>query len=172
MNDQRSAAVDHNSNGHDTDQPLDIAVLAISSSPTASEDTSGPRARELLETAGHTVITEDVVDDETIIAEIVGLLAGDVDVVVTTGGTGLTSDDVIIEALRPLFDTEIPSVSEYFQSVCHDKVGSTSMFWKATAGIADGTAIYAFPGNPDAVKLGIEEVLLPELDHIFGVARR
>lgn len=158
---------------HGNDDALDFAVLTISSSRSAAEDESGPVAVEAVEDAGHTVTETTVVtDDEGAIRDAVERLTGTVDVIVTTGGTGLTADDVTIEAVRPLLDPEIPGVGEYFRRLSHEQVGTAAMLTRATAGIADETAIYAFPGSPDAIQLGVDDVLLPEIGHVVGLARR
>ena len=145
----------------------------MSTSRSGADDESGPAAADVIEAAGHDVVTRQLVaDDRDAVAGVVDSLVGDVDVVVTSGGTGLTPDDVTVEAVRPLFDTELPGVGEYFRRLSHEQVGTRAMLSRATAGVADGTAIYAFPGSPDAVELGVEDVLLPEIDHVLGLARR
>jgi len=164
---------DHDHHHHGTDDALDFAVLTISTSRSADEDESGPVAVDAIEDAGHAVAeTAVVTDDEGKIRERVEDLVDAVDVIVTTGGTGLTDDDVTIEAVRPLLDPEIPGVGEYFRRLSHEQVGTAAMLSRATAGIAGETAVYAFPGSPDAIGLGIEDVLLPEVGHVVGLARR
>jgi len=163
---------DHHHN-HGTDETLDFAVLTISSSRSSEDDESGPIAREAIEDAGHRVAaTEVVTDDAEAIRERVADRRADVDVIVTTGGTGLTPDDVTIEAIRPLLDPEIPGVGEYFRRLSHEQVGTAAMLTRATAGIVGETAVYAFPGSPDAIELGVEDVLLPEIGHVVGLAGR
>lgn len=169
----------HDDEGHDhhhhhgIDDPLAFAVLTISSSRSGDEDESGPVASAAIEDAGHEVAATDVVtDDEAAIRERVEELRSEVDVIVTTGGTGLTPDDVTIDAVRPLLDPEIPGVGEYFRRLSHEQVGTAAMLTRATAGIVGETAVYAFPGSPDAVELGVTEVLLPEIGHVVGLARR
>lgn len=162
---------DHHHHGHD--ETWEVAVLTISTSRSAADDESGPTARRVLEADGHQVVEQRVVgDDEAAVREAVDGLAGDVDVVVTSGGTGLTPDDVTVEAIRPLLDKELPGVGEYFRRLSHDEVGTAAMLSRATAGVVDGTAVYALPGSPDAVRLGVEAVLLPEVDHVLHLARR
>ncbi|ACV47045.1 MULTISPECIES: MogA/MoaB family molybdenum cofactor biosynthesis protein [Halomicrobium] len=164
---------------HGTDETLAFAVLTISSSRSSDEDESGPVASAAIEDAGHRVAVTDVVaDDAAAIRERVETLAGEraggatVDVIVTTGGTGLTPDDVTIEAVRPLLDPEIPGIGEYFRRLSHEQVGTAAMLTRATAGIVGETAVYAFPGSPDAIALGVEDVLLPEIGHVVGLAGR
>ncbi len=157
----------------DADATRTFAVLTVSTSRSATADESGPAARDVVEDAGHDVEVQRVVsDDETAVREAVDSCVGDVDAVVTTGGTGLTSDDVTVEAIRPLLDAELPGVGEYFRRLSHERVGTAAMLTRATGGVADGTAVYAFPGDPDAVRLGVERVLLPEIHHVLALARR
>jgi molybdenum cofactor biosynthesis protein B len=164
---------DHDHHHHGTDETLTFAVLTISSSRSSDDDESGPVASAAIEDAGHEVAVTDVVtDDEAAIRERVEALCAEVDVVVTTGGTGLTPDDVTIDAVRPLLDPEIPGVGEYFRRLSHEQVGTAAMLTRATAGIVGETAVYAFPGSPDAIELGVEDVLLPEVGHVVGLARR
>jgi len=164
---------DHDDHHHGTGEALDFAVVTISTSRSAEEDESGPVAVEAIEDAGHEVVeTAVVTDDEAAIRQRVDDLVGDVDVIVTTGGTGLTDDDVTIEAITPLLDPEIPGVGEYFRRLSHEQVGTAAMLTRATAGIAGETAVYAFPGSPDAIELGVEAVLLPEVGHVVGLVRR
>ena len=163
----------HDHHHHGSDETWEFAVLTISTSRSESDDQSGAMAREVVESAGHEVAEQQVVaDDQDAITEAVDSLVGDVDVVVTSGGTGLTPDDVTVEAVRPLLEKELPGVGEYFRRLSHDQVGTVAMLSRATAGVVNGTAIFAFPGNPDAVELGVEEVLLPEIDHVLELARR
>jgi molybdenum cofactor biosynthesis protein B len=113
-----------------------------------------------------------VTDDEDAIRSTLRDAIAETDVVVTSGGTGLTRDDVTIEAVRSLLRTELPGVGEHFRRLSHEQIGTSAMLSRATAGVVDGTAIFAFPGSPDAVELGVERVMLPELDHVLHLARR
>jgi len=127
-----------------------FAVLTISTLAFGERRPEGDAAREAIEHAGHEVTEQEIVgDDREAIAETVESFVGDVDVVVTSGGTGLTPDDVTVEAVRPLLDKELPGVGEYFRRLSHEQVGTMAMLSRATAGVADDTAIYAFrePGR-------------------------
>jgi molybdenum cofactor biosynthesis protein B len=175
MSDESHDHGHHDDHQHhrDSNQSRTFAVLVVSTSRTGADDESGPTARAAIEAAGHEVPTQQVVaDDRDAIAETVDALVGEVDVVVTSGGTGLTPDDVTVEAIRPLLDKELPGVGEYFRRLSHEQVGTVAMLSRATAGVADGTAVYAFPGNPDAVELGVEAVLLPQIEHVLELSRR
>lgn len=169
---------DHSDDTHEHDHhhgqgesSLTFAILTVTSTRDTDTDESGTVARDLLDETRHEVTEYDTVPDE------VDAIRGRVreaatDVVVTTGGTGLTPDDVTVEAVRPLFDREIPGFGEYFRRLSHDEVGTPAMLSRATAGVVDGTVIYALPGNPNAVELGISRAVLPEVDHAVTLSRR
>lgn len=165
---------DHGHEGHhhhDETDSLDVAVLTITTSRDPDSDESGAVARAALESAGHDVTEYDTVpDDADAVRERVrGVEA---DAVVTTGGTGLTDDDVTVEAVRPLFEREMPGFGEYFRRLSHEQVGTPAMLSRATAGVTDDAAVYALPGNPDAVELGVTECVVPELGHVVSLIRR
>lgn len=156
---------------HDDAESLDVAVLTVTTTREVETDESGKTAKSAFEVAGHDVTTYNTVaDDETAIQERIREV--DADVVLTTGGTGLTPDDVTIEALRAIFDKELPGFGEYFRSLSHEDVGVRAMLSRATAGTVDGTVVYALPGNPDAVDLGVECAVLPEVEHAVALAAR
>jgi molybdenum cofactor biosynthesis protein B len=91
----------------------------------------------------------------------------DVDVVITTGGTGLAPRDVTIEAVQKLLIKEIPGFGELFRFVSYEKIGSSAMLTRASSGIIDNTVIFCLPGSPNAVKLAMEALILPELQHVL-----
>ncbi len=154
---------------HRDGDPLTFAVLTVTTTRSEADDESGQVARELIEDAGHDVIEYDTIpDDSQRIADRVSDLH--TDVVVTTGGTGITPDDVTVDALRDLFTKEIPGFGEYFRRLSHEQVGTPAMLSRATAGVYFGTVVYALPGNPDAVELGVEEAVLPEVEHAVSLA--
>jgi molybdenum cofactor biosynthesis protein B len=158
--------------GHET-EPRSVAVLTVTSSRDADSDESGAVARDAVAAAGHDVAAyETVPDDARAIERAVLDRVGEVDAVVTSGGTGLTPDDVTVEAVRPLFDRELPGFGEQFRRLSHEQVGGAAMLSRATAGVVGETAVFVLPGNPDAVALGLEDVALPELDHVLHLVRR
>ena len=164
----------HDHHHHHDAEDLDVAVLTITSSRDEAADESGRIAREAIRDAGHEVADYDTVADDVkeIRTAVRSQINAGADAVITTGGTGLTPDDVTVEALRPLFDTELPGVGEYFRRLSHDRVGTAAMLSRATGGVVDGAAVFALPGSPDAIELGVEEVALPEVGHIVSLARR
>jgi len=96
----------------------------------------------------------------------------DVDVVVTTGGTGVTPDDVTIEAVEPLFDKRLPGFGELFRTLSYDGIGTKVVGTRATAGIAEGVPVFCLPGSENAARLGTEEIVVAEASHLAGLARR
>ncbi|MEM3087000.1 MAG: MogA/MoaB family molybdenum cofactor biosynthesis protein [Halobacteria archaeon] len=150
-----------------------VALLTVSSSKTPAADASGRSARDLLAAAGHTVADYRVVrDDRRAIAAAVRGWVQKVDVVVVTGGTGVTRDDVTVEAVRPLFEKELPGFGEMFRSLSTRRLGSAAFLSRATAGVVKSTAIFCVPGSPDGVRVALKRILLPELPHLVGLLRR
>lgn len=159
---------------HDLDS-LGVAVVTVSSSRSLSDDPSGDVVVAGLEAEGHRVVSRDLVaDDFDGVQSSVNALVGrdDVDVVVTTGGTGVTPDDVTVEALEPLFDKELPGFGELFRLLSHDQIGTKVVGTRATAGVADGAVVFCLPGSEDAAKLGVEQIIVEEAEHLAGLAAR
>ena len=148
-------------------KPVKIAVLTVSDSRTPETDTSGDLLAERIENAGHILAARDLVtDDREIVAETVSawIDSPDVDVVISTGGTGLTGRDITVEALKPLFEKEIDGFSVIFHKVSYESVGLSTLQSRATAGLARGTFIFALPGSNGAVKDGWDKVICHQLD--------
>ncbi|MCQ4332627.1 MogA/MoaB family molybdenum cofactor biosynthesis protein [Natronomonas sp. F2-12] len=175
----------HHGNGHDHDHghdhhrhdisELDFAVLTVSSSRGIDEDAAGDAIIERLEAAGHAVAVRELVnDDYDSVQDTIDRFAnrGDVDCVVTTGGTGVTPDDVTVEAAEQLFDKRLPGFGELFRSLSREEIGTRVVGTRATAGIADGTPVFCLPGSENAVELGTESIVLEEAPHLAGLARR
>lgn len=148
-------------------RPLNIAVLTVSDSRTPADDRSGDLLVERLTTAGHRLADRDLVPDETDrIAARLRLWIDDpgVDVVITTGGTGVTGRDVTPEALESVAEKRIPGFGELFRMISFQKIGSSTVQSRATAGVAKGTYLFALPGSPGACKDGWDEILATQLD--------
>ena len=159
---------------HDADT-VAVAVVTVSSSRSLEADASGDRIVDAFETAGHEVVVRELVDDEFdgVQGTVDRLVRrDDTDAVVTTGGTGVTPDDVTPEAVRPLLDKTLPGFGELFRRLSYEEVGTRTVGSRATAGIADGTAVFCLPGSENAVRLGVEDVILPEIGHLAGLASR
>lgn len=147
--------------------PVRIAVLTVSDSRTAADDTSGDTLAKRITEAGHTLAARALVrDDKAAITQQVQAWIADpeIDVVISTGGTGLTGRDVTVEALRPLFDKEIDGFSAIFHHVSFGTVGTSTIQSRACAGVAGGTYIFALPGSTGAVKDGWDGILRWQLD--------
>lgn len=164
----------HEEHRHDyRDLRAHVAVLTVSSSKSPATDAAGRSARDLLAAAGHSVADYRVVrDDRRAIAAAVRGWVQKVDVVVVTGGTGVTRDDVTVEALRPLFDKELPGFGEVFRALSRKRVGGAAFLSRATAGVVKSTAVFCLPGSPGGVRLALKSILLPELPHLVGLLRR
>ncbi len=147
--------------------PVRIAVVTISDTRTLETDKSGQTLVDRLTLAGHELAHRSIVtDDIDKIRDRMTALIGDdgVEVVITTGGTGLTGRDVTPEALEPLFDKKIDGFGELFRQISYEKVGTSSLQSRATAGIAGGTYLFAVPGSPSACKDAWDGILRFQLD--------
>jgi len=147
--------------------PVRIAVLTVSDTRTAANDTSGDILAQRIEGAGHVLAARDLVRDDrdTIQKTVSGWIADpQIDVVISTGGTGLTGRDITPEALRPLFDKEIEGFSVIFHQVSFQSVGLSTLQSRAIAGVANGTFLFALPGSNGAVKDGWDKVISLQLD--------
>lgn len=148
-------------------KPVRIAILVVSDTRTLETDTSGATLVQRLEDAGHVLAAREIVtDDKPVIRNIVqGWIASpDIDVVITSGGTGLTGRDVTPEALMPLFDKVIEGFSVIFHQVSYESVGLSTLQSRAVAGLASGTFIFCLPGSTGAVKDGWDKVISFQLD--------
>ena len=145
-----------------------IAVLTISDSRTAADDKSGDTLVERLLDTGHVLAARAIeMDDRTAIAAHLRRWIADpaIDVVLTTGGTGLTGRDVSIEAHRDVYEKEIEAFATVFTMVSMQKVGTSAMQSRATGGVAGGTYLFALPGSPGACRDAWDEVLRHQLDY-------
>ena len=147
--------------------PIKIAILTVSDSRTEADDTSGDALVERLTQAGHT-LTEKLIlpDDKYKIREAVSRWIADkeVDVVISTGGTGLTGRDITPEAVEPLFDKEIEGVGELFRWVSYQEIGTSTIASRCIGGLANGTFIFCLPGSTGACRTGWAKVIAPQLD--------
>lgn len=159
---------------HDADS-VGAAVVTVSSTRSLADDPGGDAVVAAFESDGHEVVTRELVDDSyDRVQGAVDNLVGrkDVDVVVTTGGTGVTPDDVTVEAVETLFDKELPGFGELFRSLSFDDIGTKVVGTRATAGVVDRTLVFCLPGSEHAASLGTEDVILPEIGHLVGLAGR
>ena len=141
--------------------------MTVSDTRTLETDVSGARAVELLEGAGHTVARRTIVpDDVASIRELLGRWVDDpaIDVVVVTGGTGVTARDVTPEAMAPLVSKPIPGFGELFRWLSYDEIGTSTIQSRAEAALCGRAYVFLLPGSPGAVATGLEKIILPQLD--------
>src|SRR5687767_9118875 len=163
---------DHKAHG-----PASVAcfVLTVSDTRTADTDTSGRAIRELLEAGGHRVSGHAIVRDEpSQVREQVLAQCGNgtTQVIITTGGTGITSRDGTYEAVNDLLEKRLDGFGELFRMLSFQEIGSAAMMSRATAGTANGKAVFVLPGSPGAVRLAMTRLILPELGHVVQQLRR
>jgi len=150
--------------------PLKLALLTVSDTRTEADDRSGAVLRERAEKAGHQVVLQRIVPDDR--EDLEGLLrelvadAG-VQVVISTGGTGVTGRDITPEAFEAVYEKPIPGFGELFRWLSFQKIGTSTIQSRATAGVAGGTYLFALPGSTGAVKDGWDEILVFQLDSRF-----
>jgi molybdenum cofactor biosynthesis protein B len=172
------------SNQHKSGMPRKINFAIIVSSSSRYQkikegelvtDLSGDLIVEFIKSAGHKVVTREILpDDHVMLGKYVGSAIGseDVDTIIVCGGTGISLTDVTIETLRPLMIKTIPGFGEIFRKLSYDEIGSAAIMTRALAGITDqGKALFCIPGSPQAVKLVMTKLILPETGHILKHAR-
>ncbi len=148
--------------------PVNIAVMTVSDTRNAADDRSGDTLAGRIGDAGHVVADRRIVPDE--MAEIVAALEGwiadpDIDVVVSTGGTGVTGRDVTPEAFERVFEKKIEGFGELFRWISFQKIRTSTVQSRAVGGVAGGTYLFALPGSPGACRDGWDEILQAQLDN-------
>jgi molybdenum cofactor biosynthesis protein B len=161
--------------GQKAGRPLKCAVVTVSDTRRGEEDGSGATIVRLCEGARHTVAVRSWVKDEPrdirrIIAA--ALERKDIDVVLVTGGTGLSPRDCTVEALEPLVERWIPGFGEVFRVLSLQQVGAAAWLSSATAAVCDGRLVFLLPGSSRAVELALRRLILPELVHALGTLGR
>lgn len=156
-------------------QSARFAVLTVSDTRTLETDTGGAAIVTALTTAGHHLAARALVRDEPADIEEqlrTWLAGGELDVIVSTGGTGISSRDTTIEVVERLLSKPLPGFGELFRFLSWDQVGSAALLSRATGGLAGETLLFALPGSLAAVQLGLEKLLVPELPHLIWERRR
>ena len=148
--------------------PVRIAILTVSDTRSPAADRSGNTLADRIEAAGHSIAARIILPDER--AQIADQLrtwcANDaIDVVISTGGTGLTGRDVTVEAHRDVYEKEIDAFGTVFTHVSMAKIGTSAVQSRATGGVANGTYLFALPGSPGACKDAWDEILVKQLDY-------
>ena len=148
-------------------------VLTISDTRTEATDTSGDAIAAALISAGHQVIKRQIVrDDPAAVRDAVAAQTAHADVIVTTGGTGITARDSTYEAIAGLFGKTLDGFGELFRMLSYEEIGSAAMLTRACAGTIGRTAIFTLPGSENAVRLAITKLILPELGHVIRELQR
>jgi molybdenum cofactor biosynthesis protein B len=148
--------------------PVRIAILTISDTRTLETDVSGQTLADRVAGTGHLLSARKIVkDDVRAIRHVIRdwTSRADVDVIITTGGTGLTGHDVTVEAMRPLFEKEIDGFGTLFHMISFPKIGTSTIQSRACAGVMKGRYIFCLPGSPGACKDGWDQILQPQLDY-------
>ncbi len=148
--------------------PCRIAVLAVSDTRTLAEDTSGDLLSQRLTGAGHVLAARHILrDDRAAIADQLRIWCADpeIDVILSTGGTGLTGRDVTVEAHRDVYEKEIEAFATVFTHVSMAKIGTSAVQSRATGGVSDGTYLFALPGSRGACRDAWDEILAFQLDY-------
>jgi len=152
-----------------------FAVITLSDTRTVETDKSGKCIQKLIEQAGHTVGAYSLIRDEP--AALSALLdtllnRADIDVIVTTGGTGISRRDSTIEVIEQRLQQSLPGFGELFRYLSFQEIGSGAMLSRAAGGIIDGKVIFALPGSQAAVELGMARLVLPEIRHLVSELRK
>lgn len=162
---------------HRRDSPknLGFAVVTISDSRSIETDESGRMAEEALKTEGHKVrrrliVTNDQGEIGKTVEELLG--SGEIDVILTIGGTGLSKRDVTVEAVSKVIEKKIEGFGELFRILSYNEIGTAAMLTRAFAGIAKGKIVVCLPGSENAVEMAIRRLILPEIGHMIREARR
>lgn len=148
--------------------PVNIAVLTVSDTRTPGNDTSGDYIANRLATEGHRIAARAIVKDgELVIRAQLAAWIDDpgIDVVIATGGTGVTPRDVTPEALAPLITKHIPGFGELFRWLSFADIGSATIQSRADAALCNETYVFVLPGSTGAVRLAVDQILVPQLDH-------
>lgn len=163
----------------DKDQPGDdletvgAAVVTISSERSLEDDPAGDAIVDVFEAAGHDVVTRELIarNYDNVQSKISRLVdRSDVDILVTTGGTGVEPDDATLEAVRPLVEKELPAFLDLFHELSYMEIGTRMVSSRALGGIADGVPVFCLPNNADATTLACEAIIVPEATRLVGLA--
>jgi len=165
----------HEEHRKEASSSLKFSILTVSTSKYENReqrDITGDLAEELLRRSGNEIVERDICpDNPDMIREAVMRMVRKSDVVIVCGGTGIHPQDLTIEAIKPVFEREITGFGEIFRFLSYSEVGPAAMLSRATAGVINGTVVYLLPGSPDAVRLALERIIIPESAHAVWVAR-
>jgi len=154
--------------------PVSCSCLTVSDTRTEIDDESGKIIRELLTQSSHKVVSYAIVkDDPVMIRQFIGeqVRSSGVEAIIINGGTGISNRDMTFEAIESLIEKKIDGFGELFRSISYNEIGSPAMLSRAIAGIYSGRALFSVPGSVNAVRLAMERLILPELNHIIELIR-
>ncbi|HUE71686.1 MAG TPA: molybdenum cofactor biosynthesis protein B [Pirellulaceae bacterium] len=156
-------------------QSLRCAVITVSDTRTLENDRGGQSVIDHLKTAGHQIVQREIVPDDParmrpLLDDLCG--RGDVDAILLTGGTGVTSRDQTYETVSGLLDKPMPGYGEIFRMLSYEEIGPAACLSRAVGGIARGKVVLTMPGSPAGVRLAMERIIVPELSHFVREARR
>ena len=152
-----------------------VAIVTLSDTRTEATDTSGQAIRQLLTDSGHTVLRYDLIRDdpgplEALLREL--LARPELDLILTSGGTGISPRDQTIDVIERLLDKPLPGFGELFRMLSWEQIGSGAMLSRASGGLAAGRLLFAMPGSTKAVELAMSRLILPELAHLVHEMRK
>ena len=159
----------------DSPQATSCGVITVSDSRDLDSDRGGTLICQMLEDAGHTVAAREIVPDEpqelrAIVEQCVA--QDDIEIVLITGGTGISRRDQTAEALEAMYSKQLPGYGELFRWLSYQEVGPAAMLSRASAGIVDRVPVCTMPGSPSAVRLAMERLILPEIGHLVAQASK
>jgi molybdenum cofactor biosynthesis protein B len=156
-------------------QKVRAFVLTVSDTRTEATDTGGQLLRQLLQDAGHEIVGATIVrDDPDRVREVMRAVraAGEAEVLIATGGTGISHRDNTYEAVSGLLDKRLDGFGELFRMLSYQEVGAAAMLSRATGGLLGTLVVFALPGSPKAIRLALERLILPELGHLVAEAKK
>lgn len=167
----------------DAEKSFSFALITISTSryekygassqPEEADDISGKVMKDLLEASGYNVPFYMLVPDDKsyILDAVLTATASSADIMITSGGTGLAPKDLTLESISPLFEKKIPGFGELFRYKSFEEIGTSVILTRAAAGVIKGKPIFCLPGSPNAVKLALLQIIIPESGHIVKHVR-
>ena len=162
---------------HKAEAPRSVGcyIVTVSDTRTEATDTSGQAIADLLTGGGHTVAGRTIVKDDPVLVRATierQLATADIDIIITTGGTGITSRDTTYEAVNALLQKRLDGFGELFRMLSYEQIGSAAIMSRACAGLVAGRIVVCLPGSEKAVRLAMERLLLPEIGHLVQQARK
>ena len=161
----------HDTHRKGTPSRIGVALVTVSDTRTEADDVSGRIAKELVKAAGHEVREYRIIKDEPALVRAVAVQMAardDVRLLVLNGGTGISRRDRTYESVVAVLDRRLDGFGELFRALSYEQIGSAAMLSRAVGGIAGKTAVFSLPGSPDAVRLALERLILPELGHLIS----